>query len=142
MRRGVIEQWLIGGALAMVLLLTLAVLVSRAAHGAPPPPGSEDEELLGPFAQWVHDQRDATGMWCCDIADGRVVQVRVRDGRYQVQFIHHETLPEPRPAGWLDVPETAVIKGPNGQPVVNPTGIPVAWWYGGVVRCFSMAGAI
>lgn len=139
------------GRRGLMAAIAASLIVPPRAFAAAPPVGSEDYEMLSPFAEWISEQRDSGWRPCCDVADGRIVDVRVRDGRFEVLFLHPETLPEGRdrdgliwrrPVGWQSVPDAAIIKDADGKPVHNPTGIPVAWWYLDVVRCFAMAGEI
>lgn len=152
--------------------IAVGLLAPARALANAPPVGSEDYEILAPFAEWIRTQDDAQGHWCCDISDGRIVQARtVRTGqddaegkpalRWQVLFLHPETLPAyGRPEGWQDVEDSALVRDKQGRPVVNPTGIDVAWWLSlkemdhhdreamdvprgkrGYVRCFCPASA-
>jgi len=95
---------------------------------APPLPGTEDYEILMPFAQWVESQHDSQDQWCCSISDGRIVEVRQVDGHWQV----HVT-PEKFPGSWdawETVPDEKVLKGEN------PIGLPVAWVLRNHIYCF------
>ena len=119
--------------IAGVALLALRACGAEPAWAAPPPAGSEDAQVLGPFRAWMESQQGPWG-WCCDVSDGRMVDARITgNGQWQVRFVHPETLDEPPPPGWIDVPEDAVIR--NG----NPTGVPVAWIFQGRIRCFAPA---
>ena len=121
---------------AIALMLALAAPVAALAN--PPPVGSEDDILMRPFAHWIENQRDPSGRWCCRISDGRPVDARISpDGHWQVHFLHPETLSDdavrPPPSGWVDVPDDALINA------ANPVGVPIAWWWRGVVHCVAPA---
>ena len=129
--RGAVALWCIWAPIALLFLCSCA-------HAKAPPITSEDWEVLHEYRHWIESAGSENGR-CCDIADGRMVQVRVKDGRYQVQFLHPETLDVPRPSGWYDVPDKAIIRDSDGHPAPNPVGVPIAWWFQGYVRCFAMA---
>ena len=131
----------------MIRALTLALLLSAgSAMAAPPPVGSPDWGDLSGFAPWIAKQH-VPGMSdiCCDIADGRVVDVRINGdtGYYEIRFRHPETItnawPLPAPDVWYEVPPIAVLHVPN------PTGKAIAWWspgsiasaYNSPIRCFA-----
>lgn len=103
------------------------------AWGKAPPVGSEDYDIMAPFAQAIHDLH-VHGLWCCDISDGRPVDAR-RGGKsasgWQVRFHKNNDIGAP-PDKWLDVPPDAF--DPKLPP--NPTGVAIAWWVGDTIRCF------
>jgi len=114
-------------------LVVLFLCLSAPAVAAPPPVGSEDWQIMRPYADWIQRQNGPLG-WCCNVADGRPVDARMVQDHWQVRILHPETLPE-APSGWVDVPETALLHGEN------PTGFPIAWFYNGSVRCFIPGSA-
>lgn len=126
----------------LIAAAVLAVGVAGIAAADPPPAGSPDFRALSPYADWVQAQRTSIGS-CCDMADGRVVDYRIRDGHYEVRFRHPEDIDggRPDPGVWYPVPPDNVLHGSN------PTGEGVAWWYPGAsvmqggspVRCFVPA---
>lgn len=105
----------------------LVCFLAFPALAAPPPVGSEDWQVLAPHAAWITGLRRG-GVSCCDLADGRPVEARSRGEGWQVRFRPGQL--EGAPVDWVDVPAEAVIRGEN------PVGLPVAFWYGGQVRCF------
>lgn len=114
-------------------VLVFFVCLSSPVLAAPPPEGSEDWEIMHPYADWIQHQNGAQG-WCCDVADGRPVDARMSQNHWQVRLLHPETLPN-APAGWVDVPDNALLHGRN------PIGFPIAWFYHGAVRCFIPGSA-
>ncbi len=117
-------------------VLALSALMAGPALAAPPPVGSEDWNIMSPFADWIQSIHADNGTWCCDVSDGRPVEARMHNGRWQVHFHPgSEFAGEPPGDGWHDVPPAAVIRLPN------PVGVPIAWWLGGVVRCFVPGAA-
>lgn len=112
----------------LVLLLMLAACKPIPAHAAPPPVGSEDWEVMAPHGAWFKDLKLPSGASCCDVADGRPVEARSVGDRWQIRFRPGQL--DGAPAAWVDVPEDAVLR------VANPVGMPIAFWLGGVVRCF------
>ena len=111
-----------------------ASVASSAAWSAPPPVGSEDWEIMAPYAAWIETQHTADGRWCCTVADGRPVEARTRGDHWQV-FISDAKFPN-SPEGWADVPDDRVLHG------ANPTGFPIAWVMQGRVLCFAPAGGV
>ena len=112
-----------------------ALLVAVApVYAAPPPPDSEDYQVLSPYSRWLESQKQPTlGSSCCNLSDGRLVDVRTGPGGgYEVKLIHPETLPD-APKSWLPVRESAILHGQN------PTGYAIAWIVGNAVYCFMPA---
>ena len=108
------------GVLAIALLLTLAGVAPT--HAAPPPSGSDDAQLLAPFADWLRDQHDlATGIACCSLADCRAVAWRTAGSEVEV-LVSSGKFPE-GPDAWLQVPQTVIQRGAQ-----NPTGLAVVCW--------------
>jgi hypothetical protein len=133
-------------AMIRALVLPLLLLSAVPAAAGPPPPGSPDWDDLSTFAPWIAEQHvPGQGDVCCDIADGRVVDVRINgtSGRYEIRFQHPETMtnayPLPKLGVWYEVPPVAVLQVPN------PTGKAIAWWspgsaataYNSPIRCFA-----
>lgn len=117
------------------VLLALALLSCKPlpAYAAPPAPGSEDWEVMSPFADWIRGlQRD--GVLCCTMADGRPVQARTKGEHWQVRWRPGQL--EGAPTDWIDVPPSVVLRVPN------PIGMPIAFWLGGALRCFVPPGGI
>lgn len=127
------------GVLAPALALAMAVGVlvrctTDPAEAAPPAIGSEDHEILSPHGPWVRSLTiPGTGSSCCDESDCRPVDARRGPSGWQVRWRPGQ-LPG-APTDWTDVPESAVLVRDN------PTGIPIACWHGGAVRCFVPASA-
>ena len=100
------------------LTRTVFAFVTIAAVGsahAKPPPGAD---LTTPTAQWFKAQHSMDGSWCCDIADGHLLDDedwRMKNSTYEVR-INGE---------WITIPEKAK-RDPNGGP--NPTGHAVVWY--------------
>jgi hypothetical protein len=122
------------------------LLSAGSAMAAPPPAGGPEWDDLLPFAPWIAEQHmPGTNDICCDIADGRAVDVRInsRTGHYEIRFKHPESIvdawPIPLQGTWYDVPPIAVLHVPN------PTGKAIAWWspgsvvseYNSPIRCFA-----
>lgn len=107
--------------------LLLALALSLLAHAAPPAPGTEDYEIMAPFADWIRGLQHE-GIVCCTMADGRPVQARTRGDGWQVRWRPGQL--EGAPTEWIDVPASVVLRVPN------PTGMPIAFWLGGALRCF------
>ncbi len=127
---------------AVIGMLVLALVGFGHARAAPPPADSEEARQLAPFGSWFTAQTTSMGA-CCSLADGRTVEVRIRAGRYEVRFLHPETIAaatRPDPGVFYPVAEAAVLRGRN------PTGHPIAWWSAqelfingasiGRIRCF------
>jgi len=109
---------------ALALCLALAALP---AYAAPPPVGSEDWAVMGPHSEWIRSLR-RQGVSCCDLSDGRPVDARIQNGRWQVRFRAGQ-LPT-APLHWTDVHDDAVLR------IENPIGPAIAFWAGGRVLCF------
>ena len=111
----------------MTLIALALLLATTPASAAPPAVGSEDWEILSPYADWIRGlQRD--GVLCCTIADGRPVEARTRGDRWQVRWRPGQLADAP--TEWTDVPPEVVMH------TANPIGVPIAFWLGGVIRCF------
>ena len=104
-------------------------------RAAPPPMGSDDYKLLMPYADAIHGVQTKDGGLCCSVADGSVVDARIDTDHWQVRFLNNRFVDAPK--GWIDVPPDAV-----NSKWFNPTGLPIAWWYRGVIRCFTPAGGV
>ena len=61
----------------VIRIAAVLSLLATPALAAPPPEGSEDWNVMHPFAEWVTSQHDAAGRWCCDIGDGRPVEAEI-----------------------------------------------------------------
>ena len=87
---------------------------------------------------WAHDLREGSGLPCCDGSDAEpIIDADWRagpNGHYQVRIGEE----------WIDVPESAVVPGPNKY------GRALVWGYPRlgdgenrfVVRCFMPAGGV
>ncbi len=79
---------------------------------------------------WIENLRDAYGVSCCATADG----FRPQDVEWDMEGDHYRVKVE---NSWIEVPDSAVIKGPNR------IGYAIVWLYGPeewdgvrIVRCF------
>ncbi len=105
-------------------LSALLLLPTAGALAAPPPPESEEARRFGALGKWFEAQESEMGA-CCSLGDGRMVEARIREGRYEVRFLHPETVSttlKPQQGVFYPVAEEALLRGPN------PTGTPIAWW--------------
>ena len=107
--------------------LALHACTPEPVYAAPPAVGSEDWLVMEPYADWIRSLQHQ-GVICCTIADGRPVEARTRGDRWQVRWRPGQL--EGAPTEWTDVPPDVVMRGHN------PTGLPIAFWLGGVIRCF------
>ena len=122
--------------------ISLSLAIIAPADAAPPPAGSEDAEMMAPMHDWINSARNPQGWLCCSEADARPVDVRTRGDHYEVRFMHPDELPDPKPVGWQTVPADAIMRDEHGRAIPAPEGVPVAWWYNGVVRCFAVPGGV
>lgn len=107
------------------------LLSANTANASPPPVGSEDYEIMKDFSEWVQAQTTPEGYGCCDIADGRPVDARItKDGQWEA-FISVAKFGYTAPDAWRIVP-AQLYK----NPVKNPIGLPILYWYNGEIRCF------
>lgn len=120
--------------LALALCLSLGACKPQPAYAAPPAVGSEDWEIMRDHGEWVRNLKN-NGVLCCSLSDTRPVQVRTFGGRWQV-WIRKDQIAGAPFEQWLDVPDEAIIRGPN------PVGMAIASWWGGKVRCFVPPGGI
>lgn len=116
-------------AFAVVFLLCLA----SSAHGAAPEPGSESAEAFVGHEDWVKGQHAPDGQYCCDLSDGRIADVRKRDGHWEV-FYAKNTWRDGTDQ-WLVVPDKALL------PQQSPIYFPIAWIMFGHVYCVALSGA-
>jgi hypothetical protein len=117
------------GCYVMAALTLAAVLFGSSVQAAPPEPGSEDADIMGPYADWVEHQHDANGAWCCTISDGRTVEARISGASWEVHIT-----PDKFPGShdhWQAVPDEKVLRVPN------PTGFPIAWVMNDRIFCFA-----
>ncbi len=96
---------------APALALVGGILLAGTAQAAPPPVGSDDWQIMHPYAEWVTSQHDRRGYWCCDIGDGRPVEARIVDDHWEVHItkVHFPDEPE----HWLAVPDGKITAGGN-----------------------------
>jgi hypothetical protein len=96
------------------------LVASQSGHAAAPAAGSEDYELLMPYAGWISGRVGNNGGLCCSISDCRVVKWRIQSGRYQA-FIAtkddrgFQKFPD-APNEWIDVPEETINRENNPTP--------------------------
>ncbi len=114
---------------ASCLAVAASFVLASPAHAAPPPVGSDDWQIMHPYAEWVTTQHDRRGYWCCDIGDGRPVEARIVDDHWEVHITKTHFPDEPE--HWLIVPEGKITAGGN------PTGTPIVWLLHGNVQCFA-----
>jgi len=115
----------------MKYLVAALMFVAAPALAAPPPVGSEDAKIMGPFKEWITNQHDSSGRWCCSISDMRPTDARIVGDHWEV----HVT-PQHWPGEtdrWIAVPDEKVIRGKN------PVGVPILGLYQGRVQCFITA---
>lgn len=105
-----------------ILVVGVAGLIATAI-AAPP---ENADPALAPFFKSL--QQPGTGMSCCDIADCRTVVVTHGEGR---RWAFIGTGFPNAPNTWVEVPDSVVLCG-----VENPTGEPIACFFGGKVQCF------
>jgi hypothetical protein len=131
--------------IAAAVIASSLIAAGAGASAAPPPTDSEEMRELGPYQSWFTAQTTRMGA-CCSLADGRMVEARIRGGHFEVRFLHPETISAPfRPdrGTFYPVAEVAVLRGRN------PTGHAIAWWSPvelfvdgasiGRIRCFIAA---
>lgn len=109
----------------MTRFLILALLAVPAL--AAPPPGTVD----GPIHQWFERQHNIQGLWCCNLADGLVLDSedwRSTGAHYEVRIDD----------AWITIADSQ-LRDPNGGP--NPVGKAVVWFtaneHGLRVYCFA-----
>ena len=122
-------------ALAAALLLAVPALAAAPEHADPS------------YATWFQAQR-LHGTSCCDVSDGRAVEMRYRkDGAIEAflpkTFPHcdtpnwvseHDRAEYARCGSWIEIPDEKILARS-----ANPTGRAVLWWspwYG--VMCFAL----
>ena len=121
-------------------LLAALLLAPTLAHAAPPPVGSDDWNVMAPYAEWIQKQYLPDGRWCCSIADGRPVDAEIRQDSTGSHWWAHVT-PQHFPGEedhWVKVPDDKVHTG------ANPTGFPILW-YNTVAKqpyCFAPNGGV
>ncbi len=126
-RRQRLRASFLRGAMLAVLTTSALVVGAAIAHGAAPPEGSEDYEIMHPFADWIRTRYGANGSWCCSVADGRPVKVRYRDGHTEA-FATKEKFGPMAPDDWVVIPDDAfVVDRVTGQREENPTGVAILW---------------
>lgn len=115
MKYGEIIKWIF---IALVIALTLYLVTQVEAH--------ERHVVGAPLQQWFNSLQSGRGP-CCSDADGTAlseVEWESVGGHYRVNLWGR----------WHDVPDEAVLKGPNlaGYTMVWP----IKTHYGIVIRCF------
>jgi hypothetical protein len=108
--------------LLLALFNLLIILPVAPAH--PLPADSSEAQELGHFRRWFQAQTGPLGA-CCELGDGRIVDVRIYADHYEVKFLHPETIAyrvKPKPGVYYPVSEQAILR------VHNPTGRAIAWW--------------
>lgn len=94
------------------------------ARAHPPPADSYEAQELGKFGGWFQAQAGPLGS-CCELGDGRVVDVRIHGNHCEVKFLHPETITyavKPDPGIYYPVSDRVILR------VHNPTGHAIAWW--------------
>ena len=109
--------------------LALLMFACQPAQSNPPPPGTQDYDLLHPFAGWISTVTNKANEKCCDIGDGTVVLQRDGPDGIEIRFLAFDRFPT-APRGWVKVPPEAVVYERN------MASVSIAWWYGEKVRCF------
>ncbi len=115
MRYGDIIKWII---IVLIIALTVYLIAYVEAH---------ERHVVGPtLKQWFDSLESGRGP-CCSNADGTAlseVDWESINGRYRVKIGDR----------WYDVPDEAVLKGPN---LAGATMVwPIKTHYGIVIRCF------
>lgn len=104
--------------LAIIILLALLALLALISPALAHSPDAAHGE-------WLSSLTNKWGGSCCNMQDCEHHPTRIVGDHYEV-LIKGE---------WRVVPEDAILRIPN------PTGEPVACWYGNAVRCFVPASA-
>ena len=124
----------------------MALLISTPALAAPPPVGSDDWQIMHPFAEWVTAQHDNRGYWCCDIGDGRPVDAVISVESPGGSFDPHMQSGDGAPHWWVHITAAHFpdeidhwLLAPDGKIVSggNPTGMPIVWLLHHSVQCFA-----
>ena len=119
----------------MTRLALLLALLPAAAWAVPPEPGTPAAEELSRLTtreqEWIANQHDMAGRWCCSLGDFDFVDLDASGDTLRARARH----PDPAkgiPSGWLDVPpEThADLHGETDVPDVV-----AAWYYQGRIQC-------
>jgi len=113
----------------MIRALILSSLLIPTLALADPPPGTD---LDSPLHKWFETQHNAQGGWCCQLADGKILESdewRITDsGTYQVFIV----------GNWQDI-QPYMYRNPIGGP--NPTGKAIVWYRiidsGITIFCFT-----
>ena len=114
----------------MLRLFVFAVVLGEVsvAHAAPPPVGSDDWNVMAPYAEWITKQHDTRGRWCCDIGDGRPVEARIVDDHWEAHVTpQHFPGEDDR---WVPIPDEKIVRA-------NPTGTAILWLWESRVQCFA-----
>jgi hypothetical protein len=117
---------------AFALSLSLAAIFTAAAHANPPPEGSPQWNMTRPYKSFVtrmHNLKDGTNQWCCDLSDGRanleeryVPGTNGQPGHYQVkvtQEAYEYDTGIPPEGRWIDIPNDKVIDVRNANTICN-----------------------
>jgi hypothetical protein len=109
-----------------IVTASLALLAKWDVTHAAPPPDADPQRHI-----WFERQRSIAGTWCCDTADGYVLD----DSDWRTTKEHYEV----RLAGaWFVVPPHA-LRDPHGGP--NMIGRAVVWYViteaGVQIMCFA-----
>ena len=75
----------------LLLVFSCFSIVQTDARAHSPPAWSYEAQELGKFLRWFQAQAGPLGS-CCELGDGRVVDVRIYGGHYEVKFLHPETI--------------------------------------------------
>lgn len=113
------QFWWIVGIVAFGLLGVLAIARVRAE-----PPAGADMTLHA----WFERQHNLNGGWCCDIADGHVLEdedTRIIGGQFEVSIN----------GAWRKIAPWMMRQSAFDDP--NPTGHPIVWYMGSAIYCFA-----
>jgi hypothetical protein len=127
-----------------VVNLLVILFATVVAYANPPPKDSEQWKEMEPYQKAIQDARNPNQGFvsCCSIADGRIVESRVKvDAKtgksyYEVLFREPSYLENP-PVGWQRVPDDSVLQRPPDSGI-----LPIAWWVAGQVKCFYPGGGV
>lgn len=115
-------------------VLALALLLAGPAMAVPPARGTDDELAMRGHEDWITRQHSPTGQYCCDLSDGRIAELRKRDGRWEVLYSKEHWADGTDE--WLPIPASAIL--PQASPLMSP----IAWILRGRVYCVAFAGAV
>jgi hypothetical protein len=117
-------------ALAAVAAVAVGAVTATEVVSAPPP----DADLSGPLHAWFDRQHNVRGGWCCQLADGHILEGddwRIVGAQYEVRIAGR----------WHRISDDK-LRDPAGGP--NPTGKAVVWYVvvGEVVAIYCFAPGV